>query len=103
MDTKPKHIFRVEIDIKHRDEIPRLLAGIQPEELVRKAKQKEEMIIAIAFIPEEKIEWLKNNNFSYRVIEDATEKGLQRQKEVGKGNRYEKPDVVPHGIGKKIK
>lgn len=103
MAKKLKQIFRVEIYIKHPNEIRKLLEVVRPEELVRKAKQKEETIIAIAFISEEKIEWLKNNGYSLKTIENATEKGIQRQKEVGKGNRYEKPDIVPHGLGKKIK
>lgn len=36
-----------------------------------------------------------------RVVENATETGLQRQGEVAEGNRYAARGVVPRGLGEK--
>jgi hypothetical protein len=49
-----------------------------------------------------KVETLKKiKGIEVEVIEDATEVGKERQKEVGQGDRFEGGKKVPHGLGRK--
>lgn len=103
MAKENSDIFRVEIYVPKEEEIKRILEAFLPGTIQRKTKRKDEQIILDAYLTELQIEWLKKNGYSYKVINNATQTGIKRQKEVGKGNRYEKKNTVPHGLGKKIK
>lgn len=50
---------------------------------------------------EEQIEKLKEYGWRLEVRENLSEVGRKRQKEVGKGDRFEGGKVPPRGLGKK--
>jgi hypothetical protein len=56
-----------------------------------------------AFVPEKLIDRLKVKGISIEVLENASETLRARQKEVGKGNRFEGENRVPQGLGRSIK
>lgn len=60
------------------------------------------MIVLEAFVPEDLLETLRRYAVQIEVVEDATAKGLERQKEVGRGNRFE-GGKLPRGLGRKPK
>jgi hypothetical protein len=103
MAKENSDIFRVEIYVSKEEEIKRILEAFLPGTIQRKTKQKDEQIVLDAYLTESQIEWLKKNGYSYKIIDNATKTGIERQKEVGKGNRYENKNTTPHGLGKKIK
>ncbi len=103
MSEKIPEIFYVEVYITHREDFKKILDELHPENVSRKAELKNEEWVAYAHIEQSKIEWLKKQGYKFKVIENATAKGLERQKQVGKGNRYEKSNIIPKGLGKKIK
>ena len=103
MESKIPVFYKVEVQLTDRENLKMLLDTIHPDVAGRKAKKKENYFVVEALLDEAQIEWLKKNGYTYKVIENATEVGKERQKEVGKGNRFENPNTVPKGLGKKIK
>lgn len=53
------------------------------------------------YLPERFLESLKEKDAVFEIIEDATKTGEQRQKEVGRGDRFWGGKKVPHGLGRK--
>ncbi|HEX3529329.1 MAG TPA: hypothetical protein VH988_19905 [Thermoanaerobaculia bacterium] len=60
------------------------------------------LITVEAFVPEGDLDRLRRYSVQVDVIEDASAKGRERQKEVGQGNRFE-GKITPRGLGRKIK
>jgi hypothetical protein len=54
-----------------------------------------------AYVNQEILGRLKRGKQVFKILEDLTEVGKQRRKEVGKGDRFEGGKKVPHGLGKK--
>jgi hypothetical protein len=54
-----------------------------------------------AYVPEELLDELKRAGGDFEIVEDATQVGKERQKEVGHGDRFEEGTTVPRGLGKK--
>ncbi len=54
-----------------------------------------------AYATEDVLDHLKDAGGTFEVIEDATKVGRERQKEVGRGDRFEGGQIVPRGLGKK--
>ena len=58
-----------------------------------------------AYLPEQQLQAARNSRtasrVALRVIENATEIGRERQREVGEGNRYASRGEVPRGLGRK--
>ena len=58
-------------------------------------------IIMEAYVPEEVLDKLKATGVAFEIIEDATQIGLERQKEVGRGDRFKGGKIAPRGLGRK--
>jgi hypothetical protein len=59
-------------------------------------------MIGEVFVTAQQLEALtKIEGCEAQVIEDATEVGKKRQREVGKGDRFEGGKKAPRGLGKK--
>lgn len=54
-----------------------------------------------AYVPEKVLDKLKKAGAVFDVIEDATKVGKERQKEVGRGDRFEGGKIAPRGLGRK--
>jgi hypothetical protein len=64
--------------------------------------QQDGRMIGEVFVTPQQLEALtKIEGCETQVIEDATEVGKKRQREVGKGDRFEGGEKVPRGLGKK--
>jgi hypothetical protein len=68
-------------------------------------RQIEEMFVIDAYLPETQLQAARGSRtasrVSLRVIENATEVGRERQREVGEGNRFASRGEVPKGLGRK--
>jgi hypothetical protein len=65
-------------------------------------RQKDGQIIGEAYVTPQQLAALKKiKGCKLEVIEDAIEVGKKRQREVGKGDRFEGGKKAPRGIGRK--
>jgi hypothetical protein len=65
-------------------------------------RDKDGKIVTEAFVPFKKIEQLRKPGVEIIVVEDATQTGLERQKEVSSLNRFSLESQGPiKGLGKK--
>ena len=62
---------------------------------------KERPLEIEAFLTQKQIDDLKKSGWDLRVGKNLSEIGRERQKEVGKGDRFEGGKVAPKGLGKK--
>jgi hypothetical protein len=53
------------------------------------------------FMPEAVVERVKIKGLKLEVLYDASARGRERQKEVGRGNRFEGDRKIPDGLGGK--
>jgi hypothetical protein len=53
------------------------------------------------YVPEQRFEELQRHDLRFEVIENASEVGRARQKEVGVGDRFQGGMIAPRGLGKK--
>lgn len=102
MSAKEKKIMRIALRAPDRDTLAKLakehglsMASIRPR------RQPDGTLRVEAYVPPEMLERLQKKDAVLEIIEDATEVGRQRQKEVGKGDRFEGGKKVPRGLGKK--
>jgi hypothetical protein len=56
-----------------------------------------------AFLTQQQIDEVKHRGWCLRVEKNLSEIGRDRQKEVGKGDRFERGKVRPQGLGRKIR
>ena len=68
-------------------------------------RQKDGGFVIDAYLPETQLEVARRSRaasrISIRVLENATEVGRERQKEVGGRNRFSVRGQVPRGLGRK--
>jgi hypothetical protein len=68
-------------------------------------KERGGRFVVDAYLPETQLEVARRSRtasrVSIRVIENATEVGRERQKEVGEGNRFSGRGQIPRGLGRK--
>jgi hypothetical protein len=55
----------------------------------------------LVYVTDERLRELRSAGYSVELVENVSELGRQRQKEVGQGDRFEGGRVVPHGLGAK--
>lgn len=54
------------------------------------------------FVDGRQIDYLKKHGWKFEILENMSEVGRARQKEVGKGDRFEGGKIPPKGLGKKL-
>jgi hypothetical protein len=102
MHEENKIIFRIALKSPDRKTLSKLIKEFQldiggggPKRL------RSGTLVTDAYVPKEILEKLKEAGISFEVIENATDVGRERQKEVDSGDRFEGGKKVPHGLGKK--
>jgi hypothetical protein len=73
-----------------------------PQEPTRTTR-KDEIATVEVFVPEALLARVRERGLKVQVLYDASARGRERQKEVGKGNRFEGKNRVPKGLGVKTK
>jgi hypothetical protein len=102
MGAKEKRILRIALRAPDRETLAKLvkehrldIGGGGPRRL------PDGVVTMDAYVPQELLEKLKKSKATFEIIEDLTEVGKQRRKEVGKGDRFEGGKKAPRGLGKK--
>jgi hypothetical protein len=100
--TTGERILRVRITARD-DEAIRALLRKRRLDVAGGVKRDENGVAGIdAYVPENELAQLADEPVDVEVVDDATATGRARQAEVGIGNRFAEPGVVPHGLGRKI-
>ncbi len=102
--TEP--VFHVEITAATTDELKALTDEIQPDLGCRPiVRRRGDELVVNAYLSESQIDAARGSRAAggaaVRVLENATEAGLQRQGEVAEGNRYAVRGAIPRGLGEK--
>jgi hypothetical protein len=102
MSAREKKIMRIAIKAPNREaltnlakEFPLDLGGGGPRRLPDGTMGME------AYTSEEVLDKLKLAGAVFDIMEDATKVGKERQKEVGRGDRFAGGKKVPRGLGRK--
>jgi hypothetical protein len=99
----PKETMRILITAKDGDTLRALLRGRELDLACGGPKQREGGAVSIeAYVPEDRIDQLRVPGVKIDILGDETATARERQKQVGKGNRFE-GGVVPRGLGRKVK
>lgn len=56
-----------------------------------------------ALVPEGALDQLHSEKVKVEVLGNATATGRERQREVGRGNRFQGKDRIPRGLGRKVR
>ena len=102
MSTGEKKIMRIALKAPNRETLTKLvkefrldIGGGGPRRL------RDGTLSMEAYTPEEVLDKLKKAGAVFEIMEDATKVGKERQKEVGRGDRFEGGKKVPQGLGRK--
>lgn len=97
-------ILRVLITAPDRESLSNLLREQKPDVGCTAHHVDDRGVLHVeAYVPATQLEALRAYPVTIEVIEDATAKGRARQAEVGRDNPYEDRNVVPRGVGRKVK
>jgi hypothetical protein len=99
-------IIHIEIEAPTLADLRAFTDEIQPDLGCRAIPKWRDGKFAIdAYVPETLLQVAREarsaSGVSIRVVENATEVGRERQKEVGDGNRFAERGQVPRGLGRK--
>lgn len=99
---KRQRIMRIALKAPTRESLSKLLKK-QPLDIGGggPSLQNDGTVRVEAYVPEELLDKLKKSGWDFEIIEDATKVGKERQKEVGRGDRFEGGKILPRGLGKK--
>jgi hypothetical protein len=99
----PKEVMRILITAKDGNTLRALLRGRELDLNCGGPKEREGGAFSIeAYVPEDRIDELRVPGVKIDILGDETATARERQKQVGKGNRFE-GGVVPRGQGRKVK
>jgi hypothetical protein len=99
----PKETMRILITAQDANTLLSLLRGRELDLSCGGPKQREGGAVSIeAYVPEDRIDELRVPGIKIDILGDETATARERQKQVGKGNRF-KGGVVPRGQGRKVK
>jgi hypothetical protein len=100
-------VFHVEIAAGSLADLKAFTDEVQPDDLGCRpvVRRRGEQFVVDAYLPEAKLDAARGSRaaggVSLEVVENVTEAGLQRQQEVGEGNRFAARGEVPRGLGRK--
>ena len=63
--------------------------------------QEDVTIVVESYLPADRVYELHKPGIKIQVLEDASQSGRERQKEVTKQNKFADSTEIPHGFGKK--
>lgn len=99
-------IIHVEIQARMLEDLRAFADEVQPDLGCRPiARRTDDRFVIDAYLPASQLEIARAaraaGGVTLRVIENATEVGRERQKEVGQGDRFAARGTVPRGLGRK--
>lgn len=104
-EYKEEHVMRVQITAR----TPELLAALADRVPIDfgcrgvVSQRKDGSVVADAYVKENRIKDLEQDGIAVKTIADQTAISRERQKQVGRGNRFSGELSIPRGLGKKIR
>lgn len=104
MDDDP--ILHIQVEAPTLEQLKAFTDEIKPDLGCRAvARQVAGKFVVNIYVPEAQLEAARASRAAHDValyvIENATEAGRERQREVGEANRFEARSEVPRGLGRK--
>jgi hypothetical protein len=96
-------IFRVVLTVSDHQTLARLLKERLLDVGPIQSRLGESEINVDLFLTQNQITQLTKERWKIKVHENMSEIGRKRQKEVGLGDRFERGEIAPKGLGKKWK
>lgn len=100
---RPDDVFRVVLRAPDNDALSRIIREYDLDVDHQHPRPGDRMIEIEAFVPIERAEALKAAGFDVEVHENLSERGRERQKEVGAGDRFEAGKTRPRGLGRLVR
>ena len=102
----PESVIHIEIESRSLDDLKAFLDETQADIGCRPIPRRTgDGYVMDAYLPEQQLQAAREtraaNRVSLRVLENATDLGRERQKEVGEGNRFAARGETPRGLGRK--
>ncbi|MGY4648550.1 hypothetical protein [Mycobacterium sp. URHB0021] len=100
-------VFHVEVTAGSLADLKAFTDEIQPDDLGCRpvVRRRGTEFVLDAYLPEAQLDTARGSRaaggVSLEVVENVTEVGVQRQQEVGEGNRFTARGAVPRGLGRK--
>jgi hypothetical protein len=99
-------IIHIEIEAATLADLRSFIDEIQPDIGCRAVPRRTgDTFVMDAYVPETQLQAVRDARasslVSLRILENATEVGRERQKEVGEGNRFAARGETPRGLGRK--
>lgn len=101
MVTKEKKIMRITLKVSNRETLVKFMKDFRLDIGGGIRRQPDGTLSMEVYTPEEVLDQLKGAGAVFEIIEDATKVGKARQKEVGRGDRFDGGKKAPNGLGKK--
>jgi hypothetical protein len=102
MGAMPKKTLRIVLRAPDRETLAKLVKEHRLDVGGGGARRLPDGTVTMeAYVNKEVLEGLTRDKQAFEIIEDLTEVGKQRRKEVGKGDRFEGGKIAPRGLGKK--
>ncbi len=102
MDPQTNTIFRIRFEVPNPETLARVINDFKLDMgTVRPIRGPNGSLRVEAYIPEEILSELQKTSLAIEVIENASEVGRQRQKQVVVGDPFEGGRIAPRGLGKK--
>ena len=101
MVTREKKIMRISLNVSNRETLVKFMRDFQLDIGGVIRSQPDGTLNMEVYTPEEVLNQLRGAGAVFEIIEDATKIGIERQKEVGRGDRFEGGKKAPQGLGKK--
>jgi hypothetical protein len=98
-----KPVFRVVITARDRATMLALLARRRLDIGGSPRYSGDGAVHVDAYVPADQVDALEGDGVRVEIVGDETAVGRERQKEVGKGNRFLTGDPVPRGLGRLIR
>jgi len=96
----PAKIMRVKIQA-NRERLREFLRENPVDLIGGTSRQPDGSFVIEAFLRKEQLKKISRMDLRIEIVEDASAKGKERQKEVSRENRFAKGQI-PRGVGKKI-
>jgi hypothetical protein len=99
-------IIHIEIEASTLADLRLFIDEIKPDIGCRAIPRRTgDSFVIDAYVPETQLQAARNaraaTRVSLRILENATEVGRERQKQVGEGNRFAARGDTPRGLGRK--
>ena len=102
MSTTEKNIMRIVLKAPNPESLAKFVKDLQLDFGGGGPRRLPDGTLSVeVYATEDELDKLKKAGGIFEIVENATEVGKERQKEVGRGDRFEGGKKFPQGLGRK--